>query len=69
MGEWKISGRMENIWFSLVCLVGGGVKVGGWKTFLFGWREKWEDGKYSLYKLTIISCYIIVGLWESEKGR
>ena len=31
-----------------------GGKVGGWKTFLFGWREKWKDGKYNLYKLTII---------------
>ena len=32
-----------------------GRKAGGWKTFLFSWREKWEDGKCSLYKLTIIS--------------
>ena len=29
-------------------------KVGGWKTLLFGWKEKWEDRKCSLYKLTII---------------
>ena len=64
MGEWKISGRMENIWFSLVCLVGGGGKVGGWKTFLFGWREKWEDGKCSLYKLIIIFL-----LYNSGKVR
>ena len=64
MEEWK-SGRMENcgrmeMWedgkylvFPLVCLVGG-VKVGGWKTLLFGWREKWKDEKCNLYKLTII---------------
>ena len=31
-----------------------GGKVGGWKTLLFGWREKWKDGKCNLYKLTII---------------
>ena len=29
-------------------------KVGGWKTLLFGWREKWKDEKCNLYKLTII---------------
>ena len=34
--------------FPLVCL------VGGWKTLLFGWREKWKDEKCNLYKLTII---------------
>ena len=38
------------------CMFGWrGVKVEGWKTFLFGWREKREDGKCSLYKLTIMS--------------
>ena len=31
-----------------------GGKVRGWKTFLFGWREKEKDRKYNLYKLTII---------------
>ena len=31
-----------------------GGKVGGWKTLLFGWREKWKNEKYNLYKLTII---------------
>ena len=31
-----------------------GEKVGGWKTLLFDWREKWKDEKYNLYKLTII---------------
>ena len=36
----------------------------GWKTFLFDWREKCEDGKYSLYKLTIMSL-----LYNSEKVR
>ena len=39
-------------------------KVGGWKAFLFGWREKWEDGKYSLYKLTIMFL-----LYNSRKVR
>ena len=29
-------------------------KMGGWKTFLFGQREKWEDRKCSLYELTIM---------------
>ena len=32
-----------------------GGKVEGQKTFLFGWREKGEDGKCNLYKLTIMS--------------
>ena len=31
-----------------------GGKVGGWKTLLFGWREKEKDEKCNLYKLTII---------------
>ena len=31
-----------------------GGKVERWKTLLFGWREKWKDGKCNLYKLTII---------------
>ena len=30
-------------------------KVREWKTLLFGWKEKWNDGKCNLYKLTIIS--------------
>ena len=48
MGGWKI--------FSFFSYVFGwrGGKVGGWKTLLFGWREKKNDGKYNLYKLTII---------------
>ena len=41
-----------------------GGKVGGWKTFLFGWREKRENRKCSLYKLTIISL-----LYNSGKVR
>ena len=41
-----------------------GGKVGGWKTFLFSWREKWEDRKYNLYKLTIIFL-----LYNSGKVR
>ena len=35
-----------------------------WKTFLFGWREKGEHGKCSLYKLTIMSL-----LYNSGKVR
>ena len=31
-----------------------GGKVREWKTLLFGKREKRNDGKYNLYKLTII---------------
>ena len=27
----------------------------GWKKFLFGWKEKWENEKCNLYKLTIMS--------------
>ena len=41
-----------------------GGKEGGWKMFLFGWREKGEDGKCSLYKLIIMSL-----LYNSEKVR
>ena len=52
MGEWKISGRIEKIWFSFIC-----VWLEGWKSFLFGWKEKWEDEKCNLYKLTIMSLF------------
>ena len=53
MEEWKIFGFPS-------CVFGWrGGKVGGWKTFLFGWREKREDEKCSLYKLTIISLNVI----------
>ena len=49
----------------LLCVFGwNGEKVGGWKTFLFGQREKWDDGKYSLYKLIIMSL-----LYNSGKVR
>ena len=41
-----------------------GGKVREWKKFLFGWREKGEDGKCSLYKLTIKSL-----LYNSGKVR
>ena len=46
--RWKI--------FSFLSYVFGwrGGKVEGWKTLLFGWREKWKDGKCNLCKLTII---------------
>ena len=30
-------------------------KVEKWKTFLFGWKEKWEDENWSWYKFTVIS--------------
>ena len=48
VGRWKI--------FSFPSCVFGwrGGRVGEWKTLLFGWREKWKDEKYNLYKLTII---------------
>lgn len=35
------------IWF-------GSAKVEGWKTVLFGWEEKWDDKKCSLYKFTLL---------------
>ena len=59
VGGWKIvegwkTGMMKNIQFSLLCVWLKGGKMGGWKTLLFGWREKGKDGKYNLYKLTII---------------
>ena len=51
---WK-SGRIERFGFPSCAFGWRGGKVGGWKTFLFGLREKGEDGKCSLYKLTIES--------------
>ena len=70
MGGWKISGRMEK-WehrkdfvFSHVCVGWRSGKMRGWKTFLFGWREKGKDGKCNLYKLTIMSL-----LFNSGKVR
>ena len=58
MGRWKI--------FSFPSCVFGwrGGKVRGCKIFLFGWREKGENGKCSLYKLTIMSF-----LYNSGKVR
>ena len=44
----------KRVGFSFCVFGWRGGKVEGWKTFLFDWREKWEDGKCSLYKLTII---------------
>ena len=68
VGGWK-SGKIENIWFSLLCVWLKGGKVGGWKTLLFGWREKWKDGKCNLYKLTIIPVGSqIVAQTQVEKG-
>ena len=70
VGGWKISERMEkwknrkDLVFPRVCLVEGGRKVEGWKTFLFSWRKKWENEKCSLYKLTITSL-----LYNSGKVR
>ena len=44
----------------LSCMFGWrGGKVGGWKKNLFGWREKREDEKCNLYKLTIMSLNVI----------
>ena len=59
MEEWKsengkVGGYKRFGFLSSVFSWRGG-KVGGWKTFLFGWREKEEDGKCSLYKLIIMS--------------
>ena len=47
-----------------MCFVGEVEKVRGWKTFLFGWKEKWENEKCNLYKLTIMSL-----LSNSRKER
>ena len=51
MEKWKI--------FSFFSCVFGwrNGKVGGWKTLLFGRREKGKDGECKLYKLTIISLF------------
>ena len=50
VGGWKISGRIEKIWFSLMYVWLEGWKSGRVEKFLFGWREKkGEDGKCSLY--------------------
>ena len=48
MGGWKI------FIFPFYVFGWRGEKVGGWKTLLFGWREKEKDGKCNLCKLTII---------------
>ena len=72
VGGWK-SGRIEKIWFSLMC-----VWLEGWKSErvenLFVWlREKREDGKYSLYKLTIMFLLYnsgeVRGVGECNKVR
>ena len=54
MGGWKIVGGWKIFSFPSCVFSWRGGKVGGWKTLLFGWREKGKDGKYNLYKLTII---------------
>ena len=51
MEKWK---NRKYLVFPLVCLVEGVEKWKGGKTLLFDWKEKWEDGKCNLYKLTII---------------
>ena len=76
VGGWKISERVKKwedrkyLVFRHVCLVGG---VEKWDDefffFLFGWREKWEDGKYNLYKLTIMSLGKWEGVGECNKIR
>ena len=48
MGGWKILSFPS-------CVFGWrSGKLEGWKTFLFDWREKEEDGKCNLNKLTIM---------------
>ena len=47
----KKNRRIEEILVSLICVRLEGGNVEEWKTFLFGWKEKWEDKKY-LYKFT-----------------
>ena len=59
----KVKGQKKFSFPSCVFDWRGG-KVGGWKTFLFGWKEKRDDGKCNLYKLTIMSL-----LYNSEKVR
>ena len=54
MGGWKSVGGWKIFSFSSYVFGWRGGKVGEWKTLLFGWREKKNDGKYNLYKLTII---------------
>ena len=51
----SIDQGIENIFFSFMCVCLGEWKVLGWKTHLFGWKEKWNDRIYNLYKFTIIS--------------
>ena len=53
VGKWK-NWRMEKFSFPSCVFGWKGGKVGGWKTLLFGWKEKGEDRKCNLYKLTII---------------
>ena len=53
----------KDLVFFHVCLVGGVEKWDGGKYFFFGLREKGEDGKYSLYKLTIMSLLYNSGVF------
>ena len=56
--KWEDGKLWENgkyLVFLLLCLVGGGRKVGGQKTLLFDWREKENDEKCNLYKFNIIT--------------
>ena len=68
MEKWE---NRKDLVFPHVCLVGGVEKWEGGKTFLFGWREKEEDGKCSLYKLTIIPLLYnsgkMIGVGEYNK--
>ena len=41
----KKNRRIEEILVSLICVKLEGGNVEEWKTFLFGWKEKWEDKK------------------------
>ena len=59
-----VGGVEKRFGFPLCVFGWRGGKVRGWKTILFGLREKWEDGRCSLYKLTIMSL-----LYNNEKVK
>ena len=54
MEGWK-NEMIKKIWFPLGVFGWRGGKSGNVENFLFGLREKIEDRKCSLYKLTIMS--------------
>ena len=56
MGDEKVGGQKRFDFPSCVFGWRGG-KVGGWKTFLFGWREKWENGKMQFIYIEFVIGY------------